>query len=49
MIVGLIIAYSKQQRRLRLIRMNENKESLLTVKDEFKTNSIDINRSSVDP
>lgn len=49
MIIGLIVAFAKQQRRLKEETLQENKQTLLTVDDDFKNNYIDINRSSVDP
>lgn len=49
MIIGLIIAFARQQRRLKEEALQENKQTLLTVDDDFKNNYIDINRSSADP
>lgn len=49
MIIGLIIAFSRQQRKLKEEELRQNKETLLTVDDDYKNNYIDINRSSADP
>jgi hypothetical protein len=49
MIVGLVIAFAKQSRKLRQEKLQENKQTILTVEDDFKNNYIDINRSSADP
>lgn len=49
MIIGLIIAFARQSKRIRTERLEENKQTLLTVDDDFKNNYIDINRSSADP
>lgn len=49
MIIGLIIAFARQQRRQKEETLLENKQSQLTVDDDFKNNYIDINRSSADP
>lgn len=49
MIIGLIIAFARQQRRLKEEAIRESKQTLLTVDEDFKNNYIDINRSSADP
>lgn len=49
MIIGLIIAFAKQQRRLKEQAYEENKQTLLTVDDDYKNNYINLNRSSADP
>ena len=49
MIIGLIVAFAKQQRRLKEQAFEENKQTLLTVDDDYKNNYINLNRSSADP
>ena len=49
MIVGLIIAWAKQSKTLREQALRQNKETLLTVDDEFHNNYLGLNRSSLDP
>lgn len=49
MIIGLIVAFAKQQRRLKEKAYEENKQTLLTVDDDYKNNYINLNRSSADP
>lgn len=49
MILGLLIAWVKQRKTHVEQVSEENKQTLLTVEDEYKNNYIDINRTSVDP